>query len=994
MFPRHLHMWFRTALGSSGVRWNGAAAAPVARFAAAALLAAMLGVPVTAPGTAFADSSAGPAPGLAVSPTAITIEEGGRGQLSVALKSRPSGAVLVRVWRSTADHIAVNKLRMRFTPENWSEPQTVRLRARQDEDAADETTVFTFTASGGGYDDMTPVTAEVVVDDDEEISVAVSPSELTLDEGGAGQLSVALKSRPSGAVLVRVWRSTADHIAVNKLRMRFTPENWSEPQTVRLRARQDEDAADETTVFTFTASGGGYGDMTPVTAEVLVDDDEEVSVAVGPDALTLDEGGAGQLSVALKSRPSGAVLVRVWRSTADHIAVNKVRLRFTPENWSEPQTVRLRAREDEDAADETTVFTFTASGGGYGDMTPVTAEVRVNDDEAESERAHSSEEFPTLSIADASAAEGNADSEIRFEVRLSQPSERLVEVNFRTVEGGTATRGADYREASYTLAFPPGTTSVLASVSIVDDDIDDDGETVMVELSNGRTADASGQAWHQLVIEAPHATGTITNTDPMPKAWLARFGRTVAEQVLEAVETRTRALRVPGVELTLAGQQVGAAAAQHELERAQAEGNPADWLRTESDFDRMHGLSVRTATERELLSGSSFAIAGGTQGTGFYTLWGRSAATQFDGREGGLSLDGEVSSGMLGADWTRDAVTAGLVVSHSSGKGGYRGEAGGGAMTSSLAGVYPWGAYALSERLSVWGVAGYGAGRLTLTPEGQAPIETDLDLAMAAAGLRSVLAEAPEAGGIELALKSDALGVRTSTIKARGLEAEETEVTRLRLRLEGSRPLPFADGSSLTPSVEIGARHDGGDAETGFGVEIGGGLTWSDPRNGLSAALRGHGLLSHAAEGFGERGVSGTLSWDPTPVSERGLDITMSQTVGTQSASGMDALFERGTLAGLAAGGIGGDGDALAQPGFEIRLGYGLAAFGDGFTSRPELGFGVSDVGRGYRVGWRLMREGRYGGSFDLSLGASLRESANDNANPEHAIGARVSARF
>ena len=859
---------------------------------------------------------------------------------------------------------------------------------------ADETTVFTFSASGGGYDGMTPVTVEVLVDDDDEIGLAVSPPAVTVKEGRVGQLSAALKSRPSGAVLVRVWRSTAEHIAVNKVRMRFTPENWSEPQTVRLHARQDEDAADETTVFTFSASGGGYGGMTPVTAEVLVDDDDEIGLAVSPDAVTVKEGRVGQLSVALKSRPSGAVDVRIWRSTADHIAVNKVHMRFTRENWSEPQTVRLHARQDEDAADETTVFTFSASGGGYGDMTPVTAEVLVDDDEAESERARSSEELPTLSIDDASAAEGNADGKIYFDVRLSRPAERPVAVDFRTVEGGTATPGADYRDESYTLAFSPGTTSVRAGVFIVDDDIDDDGETVLVELSNARMDDGPGQASHQLVIETSRATGTITNTDPMPRAWLARFGRTVAEQVLQAVETRTRAPWATGAALTLAGQQVGAASAQDELVRARAEGGQADRLHIESDFNRMHGLSARTVTERELLAGSSFALAGGTQGTGFYTLWGRGAATQLEGREGGLSLDGEVTSGMLGADWAHGAVTAGLVVSSSRGEGSYRGKAGGGAMTSSLTGVYPWGDYALTERLSVWGVTGYGEGRLTLTPEGQAPIETDLDLAMAAAGLRSVLAEAPETGGIELALKSDALGVRTSTAKARGLEAEVTEVTRLRLGLEGSRPLPFADGSSLTPSVEIGARHDGGGAETGFGVEISGGLAWSNPRSGLSAELRGRGLLSHSAEGFREHGVSGSLSWDPTPASERGLELTMSQTADVQPASGMDAIGGQGTFAGLAAGAIGGDGDTLAQRGFEIRLGYGLAAFGGGFASKPELGFGLSDGRRDYRVGWRLTREGRYGGSFGLSLEASLRESANDNANPEHAIGARLLARF
>ena len=305
------------------------------------------------------------------------------------------------------------------------------------------------------------------------------------------------------------------------------------------------------------------------------------------------------------------------------------------------------------------------------------------------------------------------------------------------------------------------------------------------------------------------------------------FGLTVAEQVLEAVETRTRAPRAAAIELTLAGQRVGGAAARYELAGARAEGNPAGWLRIENGIDRKHGLSGRTATGRELLTGSSFALTGGTQGTGFYTLWGRGAATHFDGREGGLRSTAKWQAACLARTGRGGAVTAGLVVSRSRGEGSYRGEAGSGATTSSLTGVYPWGGYALSERLSVWGVAGYGEGRLTLTPEGQAPIETELDLAMASAGLRGVLVEAPEAGGIELALKSDALGVRTSSARGRGLEAEETDATRLRLGLEGRchdprrRGEPDAFGRSRGSS----RRRRCGDR---LRSRDGGGLAWSD----------------------------------------------------------------------------------------------------------------------------------------------------------------------
>ena len=57
----------------------------------------------------------------------------------------------------------------------------------------------------------------------------------------------------------------------------------------------------------------------------------------------------------------------------------------------------------------------------------------------------------------------------------------------------------------------------------------------------------------------------------------------------------------------------------------------------------------------------------------------------------------------------------------------------------------------------MWGVAGYGAGMLTLTPEGMAPIETDMDLAMGALGGRRVLVKPPAEGGLELSVESDAL---------------------------------------------------------------------------------------------------------------------------------------------------------------------------------------------------------------------------------------------
>ena len=75
--------------------------------------------------------------------------------------------------------------------------------------------------------------------------------------------------------------------------------------------------------------------------------------------------------------------------------------------------------------------------------------------------------------------------------------------------------------------------------------------------------------------------------------------------------------------------------------------------------------------------------------------------------------------------------------------------------------------------------------------------------------------------------------VRTSSERTRELAASNSDVARLLLGLEGSWRIATEGDGSLTPKLEIGARHDGGDAETGFGVVLGGGIAWDEPCAGF-----------------------------------------------------------------------------------------------------------------------------------------------------------------
>ena len=555
---------------------------------------------------------------------------------------------------------------------------------------------------------------------------------------------------------------------------------------------------------------------------------------------------------------------------------------------------------------------------------------------------------------------------------LSRVSSSTVTVDYAT-SPGTATAGEDYTTTSGTLTFAPGDTEKTVSVPILDDAHDEGEETFTLTLSNP----SGGNAW----LEDAEATGTIENDDAMPQAWLARFGRTVAEQAIEAVERRFSASRTAGAEVTFAGERIGASGTAPEAAEKAEEAEARS----------------RAVTPREILTGSSFALTGEAKAGGTVSLWGRGAVSRFDGREGDLSLDGEVVSAMLGADWARERWTAGLLVSRSVGDGGYRSPEAAGTVESTLTGFFPYGRYAANDRVTVWGIAGYGAGELTLTPEGKSAMRADMDLMMGAVGLRGVAVEAPAEGGIELAVKTDAMAVRTSSEKTQGLEAAEADVTRLRLGLEGTwRGLKLGTGT-LAPTAEIGVRHDGGDAETGFGLDLGGGLAWSDPESGLTAEFRGRGLLTHESKGFRDRGLSGSVAWAPGQGSGRGPSLTLTQTLGASAAGGADALLGQRHLGGLAANDNGsGDGDDLANRQLDLRLGYGFSAFGDRFTSTPELGLGLSNGRREYTLGWRLGLVGGGTNALELRIEGTRSEAvgANDNAPPEHGAGFRVTARW
>ena len=368
--------------------------------------------------------------------------------------------------------------------------------------------------------------------------------------------------------------------------------------------------------------------------------------------------------------------------------------------------------------------------------------------------------------------------------------------------------------------------------------------------------------------------------------------------------------------------------------------------------------------------------------------------SRFSGSVPELSLSGETATGSMGMDYERGRFLAGFAMTHSIGEGAAHGADRSYTMGSSVTTVLPFARLAISDRVSAWGLAGSGTGRLTLDLDGDAPERygTDLAMTLAAAGVRGDLVTPAAAGGFALAFKADAFWVRTESdsVSAPGvgnLAGARAEASRLRAVLDGSRTFPLADGGTLTPSVTLGLRQDGGDAETGSGMELGAGIGYADPWRGLDMALRVHGLAGHADDGYGEWGVSGSVRLAPGDAG-RGLSMSLVPSYGADPG-GSERLWATPDAYALAA-----DDEAVRSSRLDAELGYGMAVFG-GFTGTPNVGVGLSDAARNYRIGWRLTSAGAAG--FEVNLDATRRETPDESGSGvpvEHGVQLRGAVRW
>ncbi len=1039
----------------------------------------------------FIDVAVNNTPGVILSQTALSVNEGGTATYSVKLAVQPSGTVTVRIGGTTTV-VTVNKSTLDFTTGNWATAQTVRVRAAQDADAINDEVTLTHTASGGGYDGVAIDSVEVTVRDDDR-SVTVTPTTLPVDEGGTATYTVKLDGQPNGTVTVTIGGMSGTDVRVDDDTLDFTTTDWNTAQTVTVTAAQDADAVDDEVTLTHTASGGGFNGVAIDNVVVMVTD---TTAPADPDRCDSSPGTMrlmggndremhggryieGRLEICAVHPDRGAVWGTIcddyWTNDEANVACRGLGFpngsvpgggQFL-RSYFGPGTLDILLDDLLCMGNEGSLLECpTSRGSRAGDYVG-----RHNCRLTETVGVRCQTEAPILSVADVEAQEGT-DTSLEFTVRLDRAASQVVTVDYATADG-TAKAGDDYSTVSGTLRFAPGETEKMVQVRLLDDYIDEERERLKLVLSNASGADFPGG---ETMLTA---TGTIINSDPMPKGWLARFGRTSATQVTDMLGARFDAAVPPASQLTLGGRRIRLPGGQAGRERpepaptgtggedretaenAETAENTENTRNTENtententanlamsgrlrgsaETERVDGADVRTAdgrhpspvrpadaaedlsgsaaggarhpnlieraawallTRREslwdvdrrrFLSQSSFNLSLSGQGSdgdedgsamqppgGRWSLWGRGALTHFGGREGEVGIDGDVLTGLMGLDYTVDRWLAGVALSWSDGDGRYRSELGSGTVDSHLAGVYPYGRYALSDKLSVWGALGYGLGEMRLQrpgdrePAGEA-LAAGIHMGMGATGIQGIV-YASEA--TELAVKSDVLLVRTSSEAVEGMAGvAAAAASRLRLLLSGRHQRALANDALLSPEFELGLRYDGGAAETGFGLELGGGLRYADPLLGLTLETRAKGLLTHEDGGYEEWGLSGSVQVDPGRAG-RGLMLRLASGWG-RTASGTQALWNSKGARGLAPQQGGAPGSR-----FSAEWSYGLDLPWQRGLLTPYAGVEMAGRSRRLRLGWRY----EVGQWLSLSLDGERRETPH--SRPQHGLTLRL----
>ncbi len=721
----------------------------------------------------------------------------------------------------------------------------------------------------------------------------------------------------------------------------------------------------ETVILTLT-DGTGYtlGSTTIVHTLTITDNDEPLpgtpALTLSQNTLTLTEGTTGSYTIELATEPTATVTVAIVSSNTDITISPSSPLTFTTTNWDTAQTVTVHAGQDDDTTHDTAILTHTASGGDYGTVTG-SVTVTVTDDDT----------TPNLGDSGTTPGDGNNNNDTPPVATPPVIPPVTVSAQALTLTAGTMaaytlvldsapTESVTIEITSQdnhritvtpaTLVFTPDNWQGPQSVTVR---ATDDSATTEQTVQLNHTIAGSEQSIDAVTITI-QKRAIIDEERIATTPWLSRMGRTLAEQAIEGIRKRMNASRTPGVTATLAGWSVPMNPSSGEFDADSYTLNPAS----------------ETLNAQDILSNSQFLHTTGLDlRGGNAAFWGQLSETDFSGTQHNIHTQGESRTLNIGADYVVNDWMTGISLLSNTTKGTQQRQAITERMESNITALVPYSAKELGDT-RIWGAAGFGQGTGSRYRENIKRNESDLDWQLLNLGANSEIKTTETA---TLSLDTDALWVRTQSDESKQ-DHINPAVSRIRAGLQSTWNHTLYH-TELQPTFTIGARHDSGGAESGFGLYAGSGLHWTSPT--IQIDIEGQYLISHQQE-IEEKGFSASLIHDRNPNSDLGLSVSLSQR--SISSGGLDSLFTPEPL-----------NITESRPRWMIDAQYGMPAFDGRFTGSPHIGIGLDGDTTDIELGWRMTPLAT---NKNLSLGIQATRFTEEQTAPKHWFGVEARVRW
>jgi len=578
-----------------------------------------------------------------------------------------------------------------------------------------------------------------------------------------------------------------------------------------------------------------------------------------------------------------------------------------------------------------------------------------------------------------------------FTIGVRGRSDVAIVLGWAVAHGGTV--AGDFTGAtSGSVEFPAGgARSATITLAISDEDEDgEDDEAFSVALTVTRVGGATTTAELSRVRRPADVRTVISEYDPdeVNVVLLPEVMRALAGRQFQAISDRVSLLQGGGGTGRLNGAASGRFGGHSDWEDLIA--RRAQEMDDDDDNIDMKAFLGNSEFVLPIGGGGGFGVGGGAgagvgagggagAGGGF-ALWGDGYYGGLAGKSSGISWDGNLLSVALGLDArVQGGLVSGAMLQWNDADLEYT-DANGvkGDYLLEMTGLHPYlGWEALGGRLQMWASAGWASGDLEITRAGA---KSASDISMTSAGMGAI-GPLLRRDGLDVVLRAEAFAARAdvdggdASEGRRALSESAADVNRVRVVVESKFARKLPSGATLTPSAEAGARFDGGDGNTGGGVELGAGVQYADAARGLEAGLRARGLASHTDTAAEDWGVSASVKLAPG-ADGQGVSFSLAPTYGNAGAARTQAMWSEGLVAAAADDGASSTADADLKAGMEIRAGYGLRAFTNTGLLTPFTVMTFTEDTRQYRLGVEWQN------ATGLGLELSGQRNTTDNTAP------------